>query len=75
MTDFGIAKSELSTTLTVAGGLTGTPDYMSPEHAKGEDVDARSDLFSAGVRLVRVCGGGKALPEPEPDRRASEYHQ
>ena len=53
VTDFGIAKSELSTNLTMAGGVLGTPDYMSPEQAKGEDVDARSDMFSLGLYPLR----------------------
>ena len=64
VTDFGIAKSELSTSLTVAGGLTGTPDYMSPEHAKGEDVDARSDLFSLGCVLFESVVGEKPFRSP-----------
>ena len=59
VTDFGIAKSELSTNLTMAGGVLGAPDYMSPEQAKGEDVDARSDLFSLGCILFEAAVGEK----------------
>jgi serine/threonine-protein kinase len=59
VTDFGIAKSDLSTNLTMAGGVLGTPDYMSPEQARGEDVDARSDLFSLGCILFESLTGEK----------------
>ncbi len=64
VTDFGIAKSELSTNLTMAGGVLGTPDYMSPEQAKGEDVDARSDLFSLGCILFESVTGEKPFRSP-----------
>ena len=62
--DFGIAKSELSTNLTMAGGVLGAPDYMSPEQAKGEDVDARSDLFSLGCILFELVAGEKPFRSP-----------
>ena len=64
VTDFGIAKSELSTNLTMAGGVLGAPDYMSPEQAKGEDVDARSDLFSLGCILFECAVGEKPFRSP-----------
>ena len=64
VTDFGIAKSELSTNLTMAGGVLGAPDYMSPEQAKGEDVDARSDLFSLGCILFEAVVGEKPFRSP-----------
>ena len=62
--DFGIAKSELSTNLTMAGGVLGAPDYMSPEQAKGDDVDARSDLFSLGCILFELVVGEKPFRSP-----------
>lgn len=51
--DFGVARlSEPSTTLTIPGRIIGTPDYMSPEQARGGvDLDARADLFSLGCVL------------------------
>lgn len=57
--DFGIAKvSEPGLTpLTRSGELVGTPSFMSPEQAKGEDVDARSDIFSVGVLFHRLVTG------------------
>jgi len=56
ITDFGLAKcvtikGESISDLTAAGSLLGTLEYMSPEQARGEQVDLRSDLFSLGVVL------------------------
>ena len=49
ITDFGIARSQEPRGLTMVGEVIGTPQYMSPEQATGEAIDARSDLYSLGV--------------------------
>jgi len=55
--DFGIARSRELSGLTQTGDLVGTPEYMSPEQAKGEEIDSRSDLFSLGIILYELLTG------------------
>jgi serine/threonine protein kinase len=56
--DFGLAREEQDDVhLTKSGAVVGTPAYMSPEQAEGEAVDHRTDLFSLGVVLYRLCTG------------------
>ncbi|HXK56356.1 MAG TPA: bifunctional serine/threonine-protein kinase/formylglycine-generating enzyme family protein, partial [Gammaproteobacteria bacterium] len=59
VTDFGIARLE-SSTMTQIGTVLGTPGYMSPEQLVGENVDNRSDIFSAGAMLYELLTGEKA---------------
>ena len=54
--DFGIARIE-SSNLTQAGTIMGTPAYMSPEQFMGQTVDARTDIYSAGVLLFQLLTG------------------
>ena len=55
LTDFGIARSRDARRPT--GGISGTIPFMSPEQARGEPVDLRSDVFSAGVVLYALLSG------------------
>lgn len=55
--DFGLAKTAQSTQLTRMGSTMGTIAYMSPEQAKGEEVDGRADLWALGVVLYELITG------------------
>jgi len=57
--DFGVAKAESAADLTTTGAILGTPDYMSPEQARGSAVEGRSDLFSLGCILYECLAGKK----------------
>ncbi len=66
--DFGVAKlspglrageTSLDDPLTIAGDIFGTAVYMSPEQARGEELDQRTDLFSFGVVLYQMATGQK----------------
>ena len=57
ITDFGIAHIVGGTRLTATGAMIGTPAYMSPEQARGEPGDARSDIYSLGVVLYEMTTG------------------
>ena len=77
--DFGIARS-IDSRMTRTGAIIGTPDYMSPEQAKGVEIDTRSDIFSAGIIFYEMLTGRspfqadtamgklwKRTSEPAPD--------
>lgn len=57
ISDFGIAKLAHTTTKLTSSGIIGTPTHMSPEQARGEEVDGRSDIYSLGVILFEMLSG------------------
>lgn len=57
ITDFGLARSVDDNTITQMGSIAGTPQYMSPEQARGQQLDQQSDLFSLGSLLYTLCTG------------------
>jgi eukaryotic-like serine/threonine-protein kinase len=57
LTDFGLARAAEDLKLTRTGYVSGTPLYMAPEQARGDEVDARADLFSLGVVLYEAVAG------------------
>ncbi len=84
LTDFGIAKlSTSSGELTTGGLIVGTPAYMSPEQASGEELDGRSDIYALGIIIFQALTGQlpyqantpiamlmKHMTEPPPRIRA-----
>jgi len=66
LTDFGIAKASGNQTSTAAGMLKGKFAYMSPEQARGEKIDARTDVFALGIVMWEMLTGGR-LFEGESD--------
>ena len=64
LTDFGLARSDAEQSMTQTGWLAGTVNYMSPEQSRGEDVDARSDLFSLGSLLYFLATGAVPFSGP-----------
>lgn len=57
LTDFGLARASDDAGLTHSGHMPGTPHYMSPEQARGDSIDHRSDLFSLGSLMYAMCTG------------------
>jgi eukaryotic-like serine/threonine-protein kinase len=66
--DFGIARpaAETTGTVTLAGTVLGTPQYLSPEQGRGEPVDERSDIYSVGCMLFELLAGAPPFGGDSP---------
>ncbi len=62
VSDFGIARSLETPGITQTGMVLGTPDYLSPEQARGEKVDHRSDIYTLGIMFVQMLSGKLPFP-------------
>jgi len=65
LTDFGLAASTLKTEKTSPGIIYGKVSYMSPEQARGEQLDGRTDLYAVGVILWELLTGRQLFPQGE----------
>ena len=66
ITDFGLARTIDDATMTRSGAITGTPEYMSPEQARGDTVGCASDVFSLGSLLYALCCGKSPFRSKTP---------
>lgn len=69
--DYGIARAGQGSGLTQTGSVIGTPQYMSPEQARGVELDARSDIYSLGIVLYQMATG--ELPFQATDAASLMY--
>jgi serine/threonine protein kinase len=65
LTDFGLANSTLKVEKTAPGVIYGKVSYMSPEQARGESLDGRTDLYAAGIVLWELLTGRQLFPPGE----------
>ncbi|HEX4458645.1 MAG TPA: protein kinase, partial [Polyangia bacterium] len=67
LTDFGLASSVLKTEKTAPGVVYGKVSYMSPEQARSEVLDGRTDLYAVGIILWELLTGRQLFPQSEPN--------
>ena len=66
ISDFGVAQLTKTVVGLTESGITGTPAYMSPEQAKGSEVDSRSDIYSLGVIAYQMLSGKQPYNSDTP---------
>ncbi|WP_437321292.1 serine/threonine-protein kinase [Sorangium sp. So ce385] len=64
--DFGISKTSAPSGLTRTGMILGTPAYMAPEQAKGDEIDARADIYAVGAVLYHALTGQRPFERSDP---------
>ncbi|MDX1503893.1 MAG: protein kinase, partial [Thermoanaerobaculia bacterium] len=75
VTDFGVARSITAPDLTRTGLVVGTPEYLSPEQVRGEDLDGRSDLYALGVLLFELLAGKPPTQGQTADEVVAQHLQ
>ena len=65
--DFGLSRLDTDSALTRSGMIMGTPMYMSPEQARGERVDHRTDIYGVGCILYRALTGSVPFDRDDPN--------
>ena len=73
VTDFGIARDGVASSLTNEGMVLGSAHYMSPEQAAGDRVDGRSDLYSLGVVGFQILSGQRPFEAAEAARVMAQH--
>jgi eukaryotic-like serine/threonine-protein kinase len=66
LTDFGLAASTMKTEKTAVGVVYGKVSYMSPEQARAEPLDGRTDMYAVGIILWELLTGRQLFPQSEP---------
>jgi serine/threonine-protein kinase len=66
LTDFGVAKALGETRLTRTGSIVGTPEYLSPEQARGDEIDGRADLYALGIVVYEMLAGRTPFQADNP---------
>ena len=74
LTDFGLASSTLKIEKTAPGIIYGKVSYMSPEQARGEKIDGRTDLYATGIILWELLTGRQLFPSGRPPGAAKDQH-
>ncbi len=71
--DFGLARMEDISTITSVGDVLGTPDYMSPEVARGDRVDWRADQYALGITMYELLAGKRPFKSDRADALILQY--
>ena len=74
LTDFGLASSTLKIEKTAPGIIYGKVSYMSPEQARGEKIDGRTDLYATGIILWELLTGRQLFPSGRTPGAAKDQH-
>ncbi|MBI1762613.1 MAG: serine/threonine protein kinase, partial [Acidobacteria bacterium] len=65
----GATETTVAPSLTLAGAVVGTPDYLAPEQARGAQVDKRTDIFSFGILLAELLAGRHPLADKSAEAK------